>query len=481
MNKPTKQVLQTLVFLSSVMLFWVTADATPTSAYDGSNYYKNSGYSYQTRSAYNEQDDSDRKHWRRDDVDNHNKEYDHENSSGSNDNWNSTDKKSQHADRTEHTMRKNHDHSSQYDSDNESRDARGWHYGEKNSDSKSDSSSNPDSNVDKSKVHTTNLTSSPISSSSSVHSESRASAGTTNSRSNSLVDRDNSQSHASDWSYRHEDNSNPRDSRSHTSKSYMSHQYLNDDNEDVRGDDRHTYDPHKNARNDYQGHHRYSDNMIRRSNYQSSHSHGRVHYTSWKKGHHMDQTNSELALTLRSTLQEHAAVVLPALRAEIEQTPDREAALRAVGQNTDAVADVVDMLYADSKDEFADLWQAHIDAYLKAAAAARTSDESAMQEAKDTLRNFTSGAAGWFADQNSEYDVDTLEDMFATHGEQTIGLIERLVDKDYEGVYTSAHEAYVHMGMLADYLAGIRSNDDPVANNHMDDVQSNSHGDMMML
>lgn len=182
-------------------------------------------------------------------------------------------------------------------------------------------------------------------------------------------------------------------------------------------------------------------------------SHKSVRYANWKDGHSMDESERELATTLRSNLQEHAAVVVPALRAQIDQTSDRDAALAAVDMNTEAVSHAVDTMYEGSKDEFSDLWQTHIDAYLMAAHAARNNDSDAKQEANTRLATFASDAADWFVEKNDNYDADTLHEMFTTHGNQTVGLVEKLAAKDYEGVYKAAHDGYMHMGKIADYLS----------------------------
>ncbi len=195
----------------------------------------------------------------------------------------------------------------------------------------------------------------------------------------------------------------------------------------------------------------------------------------------MNEYDKAEHLSLRSALQEHAAVAMPAFRAELEQSDDREAAMAAVDKNSEMVADSVEMMYADTKDEFSDLWQTHIDAYLMAVNAERDSDEFAKQEAEEKLAMFASEASDWFVSQNSDYDANTLHEMFATHGAQTMSLIEQLAAKDYDAAYKSAHEAYGHMGMLADYLATMHSKeyDHPSSNGTVDDHEVDHRNNMM--
>lgn len=257
----------------------------------------------------------------------------------------------------------------------------------------------------------------------------------------------------------------------------------NDDPKNCDDDGDHAYgdDQHKNTMSSYNNHGEYDGKKWRNGKDGSSHGRLTGYRKSWEGDHSMNQNDMAQHLALRSSMQEHAAVAMPAFRAELEQSDDREAALAAVDQNSEMVADSVEMMYPDTKDEFSDLWQTHIDAYMMAVHAERDNDESAKQEAEDKLAMFANDASDWFVSQNSDYDANTLHEMITTHGTQTLSLIEQLAAKDYDAAYKSAHEAYNHMGMLADYLATMHGKeyDHPSSNNTVDDHEVDHSSDMM--
>ena len=433
MNQSTKQVVQTFVFMGSVMFFMATTGSLKASAYDHTDYQRDSGHSYHMK---NDQSDPEVR------SSNDNKRSDDNHSYlQQNDNENNRDKyRSTHDD--QYTV--NNSNHNREDDQNRS-----------NSYRHDVSTATYEDSSDRSSRYEDRQHSSEDSHRNEWDRKAHESYSSSSSNDRNMHEA-NYQSDQNGRKYQHHND----DQNNHSSRyGHMANSYMNNQNEDTNCDDSQSSDVRGNSRHAHDNYdsRNYADNPVSKSNYHHSRDYGNVHYMNWKKGHNMDESNNELALTLRSNLQEHAAVVLPALRGQIEQSPDRKAALAAVDMNTDAVADTVDMLYADTKDEFTNLWQSHIDAYLMAATAARDNNETAMQDTRDKLNSFASDAADWFAAQNSEYDTNTLQEMFATHGEQTLNIIEKLASKDYEGVYTTAHEAYVHMGMLADYLAGIRS------------------------
>lgn len=163
-------------------------------------------------------------------------------------------------------------------------------------------------------------------------------------------------------------------------------------------------------------------------------------------------SNNELELSMRSVLQEHAAITVPALKAELLQEPDRNAVMTAVEHNNMMVADVVESAYPGTKDEFLKLWRTHIGYYVDYLHATKDHDAAGQDIAKQNLVTFTNELSSWLADHNSAYDKTELKQMISTHGDQVTAIIDNLVAGNYDEVYKLAHDANEHMGMLADYL-----------------------------
>lgn len=199
-----------------------------------------------------------------------------------------------------------------------------------------------------------------------------------------------------------------------------------------------------------------------------------------------DQANRMYTMraTLRSDMQEHAAFTVPALQAELEQTANREELMAVVDQNSQAVArDITSMMYMNNQtqqsnatqmntqspstatqqntsqdtqgyNDFLNLWRSHINYYRDYVHATRANDATAKNAAKQNLAGFTDKASTWLAGHNSGYDKAEVQQALTTHGNQVVAIVDAMAAKDYTAAYNTAHQAYQHMGMVADYLSG---------------------------
>jgi hypothetical protein len=141
-----------------------------------------------------------------------------------------------------------------------------------------------------------------------------------------------------------------------------------------------------------------------------------------------------------------------ALDARFEEAPDADAAFKAVDTNSVAVAGAVDAVYPGKKDQFLGLWRKHIDYYVDYVDAVKSEDEDAKAQAKQNLTNAANDLTNFFASANPKLNKTDLKNALAMHGDQTLSIIDKMSSHDFDAAYSTSHEAYEHMGSIADML-----------------------------
>ncbi|HSH18350.1 MAG TPA: hypothetical protein VK978_03125 [Candidatus Saccharimonadales bacterium] len=162
--------------------------------------------------------------------------------------------------------------------------------------------------------------------------------------------------------------------------------------------------------------------------------------------------NSEYRRMLDAVLREHAALTVPALKAQLLQEPDRAALMAALDRNSMMVAGTVAQAYPGTRDPFLSLWREHIQYYMDYLAASAASDQTGRQEAQNNLLLFTDRASILLDNSNRRLNEAVLKQQLTVHGMQVLSIIDNLVAGNYPAVYTTAHQAYLHMGTLTDTL-----------------------------
>jgi hypothetical protein len=180
-----------------------------------------------------------------------------------------------------------------------------------------------------------------------------------------------------------------------------------------------------------------------------------THYAT--SAHDAGQAGIEARLQFQAALREHAALTVPALKAELLQEPERDALMNAVELNNQAVIAAVGAAYPGTQNQFADLWRAHIQYYLDYLHAAQAGDEAGKAQAKQNLANFTFATSDLLAGASPRLNPNDLQPQLATHGDQVTAIIDNLVAGNYPAVYDLAHQAYEHAGMMGDTLAAGRA------------------------
>jgi hypothetical protein len=163
--------------------------------------------------------------------------------------------------------------------------------------------------------------------------------------------------------------------------------------------------------------------------------------------------NAPLRTSLNKVLGEHAALTVPALKAQFNEEADAGTLTAAVDTNSIAVADTVNVMYKDTKSEFLDMWRKHIGYYQDYLAEAKNNDDEGKAKAKANLAQFADDASEFFASHDTQINKEQLIQDFSVHGEQVMTIIDGLAANDTGKVYTTAHEAYEHMFAVGDTLA----------------------------
>jgi hypothetical protein len=164
-----------------------------------------------------------------------------------------------------------------------------------------------------------------------------------------------------------------------------------------------------------------------------------------------DQDN--LYVQMDPVLREHAPVTVDQLRAKFLGNPDLQAITEAVEMNNLAVADVVEQGYPGTHDQFLELWRGHITFYHQYLDATAAGDEAGKVAAKEGLMTGAAQMSELLAGASDNLDAEELNQSLAVHGEQVTAIIDNLAAGNYSAAWQLNHEAYEHMGMLAELLA----------------------------
>ncbi len=155
---------------------------------------------------------------------------------------------------------------------------------------------------------------------------------------------------------------------------------------------------------------------------------------------------------LDATLHEHAALTPPMLKAQLLDDPDEAALMKAVDHNSVQIANTVESIYPGTRDEFLPLWRQHIRYYNDYLRASDRDDEAGQKRAKQRLAAFADQASDLLNKADRDLNEAHLEQHLVRHGNNVTTMIDNLVAKKYDTVYTLAHKEYEHMDDMSDAL-----------------------------
>jgi hypothetical protein len=166
---------------------------------------------------------------------------------------------------------------------------------------------------------------------------------------------------------------------------------------------------------------------------------------------------ADLRVTLDRLLGEHAILAMLATQKGLNGDPDFEAIAGALDQNGVELSQAIGSVYGDEAGEQflngPSLWRDHIKFFVDYTVGLAKKDKAAQQEAVENLTGYSGAFSGFLADATG-LPQDALQDGLGAHIMQLKGQIDAYATGDYDEAYRLFREAYKHMLMTGDTLAG---------------------------
>jgi hypothetical protein len=166
---------------------------------------------------------------------------------------------------------------------------------------------------------------------------------------------------------------------------------------------------------------------------------------------------ADLRVTLDTLLGEHALLAIAATQKGLDGDKDFEAAAAALDANSVELSEAIGSVYGEeAAKQFLDgpsLWRDHIGFFVDYTVALAKKDTAAQQEAVDNLTGYSGAFSGFLAEATG-LPQQALQDGIQQHIAQLKGQLDAYAAGDYEEAHRLSREAYKHMVMTGDTLAG---------------------------
>ncbi len=166
--------------------------------------------------------------------------------------------------------------------------------------------------------------------------------------------------------------------------------------------------------------------------------------------------SSDLRITLGRLLAEHAGLATFAMQKGLDGDKDFDAIAKALDGNTVDLGDAIGSVYGDeAKAGFLELWRNHIGFFVDYTVATAKKDEAGQTAARDKLAQYQADFSAFLdTATGGELPQSGAAEALQAHVNQLIGAIDTYAAGDYPEAYGQIREAYAHMFMTADALAG---------------------------
>ena len=155
---------------------------------------------------------------------------------------------------------------------------------------------------------------------------------------------------------------------------------------------------------------------------------------------------TDLRLTLDRLLGEHLVLAAQAMRSGLTEAPDFAAVATALEGNTADLAGAVGSVYGSAAgDAFADLWRAHIDAYVQFVQALGSQDAAAREASLTSLHGYHDEIAAFLASANPNLSEEAVAGLVRRHVQALISQAEATEAGDHERAVATTREAYAGM------------------------------------
>ncbi len=165
---------------------------------------------------------------------------------------------------------------------------------------------------------------------------------------------------------------------------------------------------------------------------------------------------SDLRTGLNNALREHVNLGGVALRNIFTESPDANAAVAALDNNSVEVAALVGVAYGEQAEkDFLTVWRQHIDFFANYTIGARDGDQTAMDQALEDLAGYGEAASTFFEGVNPEYlPKSAVKPLLVEHRDLVIATVNLIGAGDFDAAYMKLAEAADQVGAIADALAG---------------------------
>ena len=162
-----------------------------------------------------------------------------------------------------------------------------------------------------------------------------------------------------------------------------------------------------------------------------------------------------LRVSLDNLLAQHAVLAIEAMEAGYDNAPDYHDWVNLLNQNTDALSNAIASIYgAQAGQEFKSMWNAHIQDFVNYVVATVKDDPAGQQAALNALQQYEVNFAKFLASANPYLNEQAVQDGLRQHVQELLTAFTDYVNKDYTDMAQELVQAYNHMFMVGDALAG---------------------------
>ena len=166
----------------------------------------------------------------------------------------------------------------------------------------------------------------------------------------------------------------------------------------------------------------------------------------------LDAPRRTLQTAMSSLLAQHMGLMVQAMRAAHDRSPDFPAAGRAVNLNTTELAGAIRSLYGEAASrQFLDIWARHVEALIAYASA---DDEAEREQRREAGTDYAPQLARFLATATEQrLPAIELAATLTEHDDHLRDSLDAYAEQDYDQSQALAERGYAHMFELSQALA----------------------------
>ena len=172
-------------------------------------------------------------------------------------------------------------------------------------------------------------------------------------------------------------------------------------------------------------------------------------------GPKLDAPAVALRAALTRLLDEHAALVVAAMRSAVGDRADFTAMGDVLNGNTQDLTAAIESLFgAAAAKQYQSQWADHVDQLLAYTSATVTKDAAGQEKARQALRTFEQGFAA-FLDGATQHRLGkpALAQAFVMHDRELLAEIDAYSAQQFQQAHDLSDQTYAHMFTVADQLS----------------------------